>query len=120
MDTTGLGRYSFIGIEPFLMLRSRGDIVSVRSRQGHQVTKGSPFRFLRELLETYALECSDYPTPLTGGAVGYFSYDLCHFIEHLPSTALDDLELPECYLALYDVVLTFDHRENRVYLASTG
>jgi len=38
----------------------------------------------------------------------------------LPSTSLDDLQLPECYLALYDVVLTFDHRDNRGYLASTG
>ena len=120
MDLANLGRYSFIGIEPFLVLRSRGDITTVLGPQGREVRKGSPFRLLRDLLHTYALDPSDYPTPLAGGAVGYFSYDLCHFIEQLPSTAVDDLQLPECCLALYDVILTFDHVENRAYLASSG
>jgi para-aminobenzoate synthetase component 1 len=60
------------------------------------------------------------PIPFTGGAVGYFSYDLCHFIERLPATAIDDLQLPECYLAFYDAVLAFDHLEGRAYIASTG
>ena len=58
--------------------------------------------------------------PFTGGAVGYFSYDLCHFIERLPTRAVDDLNLPECYLAFYDAAVAFDHLENKVYLVSTG
>ena len=33
---------------------------------------------------------------------------------------MDDLQIPECYVALYDLVLSFDHLENRVYLASSG
>jgi para-aminobenzoate synthetase component 1 len=57
---------------------------------------------------------------MVGGAVGYFSYDLCHFIERLPLTAIDDLHLPECYFAFYDCILAFDHRENKVYIASSG
>jgi para-aminobenzoate synthetase component 1 len=120
LDLANLGRYSFIGVEPFLVLKSRGNVITIDDRQGHEIRQGSPFRVLRELLETYALEPSSYPTPLTGGAVGYFSYDLCHFIEQLPSQAVDDLRLPECCLALYDLVLTFDHLENRAYLASSG
>jgi para-aminobenzoate synthetase component 1 len=52
--------------------------------------------------------------------VGYFSYDLCHFIERLPTTAIDDLQLPECYLAFYDAIVAFDHLKNRTYLVSTG
>jgi len=52
--------------------------------------------------------------------VGYFSYDLCHFIERLPATAVDDLNLPECYLAFYDTIVAFDHLEKKTYLVSTG
>lgn len=120
MVTANLGHYSFIGIEPFLVLQSRGNTIKIVGPLGHEIRKGSPFRVLRELLETYALDASGYPTPLTGGAVGYFSYDLCHFIEKLPSRTVDDLELPECCLALYDLTLTFDHLEKRTYLASSG
>jgi para-aminobenzoate synthetase component 1 len=52
--------------------------------------------------------------------VGYFSYDLCHFIERLPHKAIDDLNLPECYLGFYDAIVAFDHLENKTYLVSTG
>jgi para-aminobenzoate synthetase component 1 len=58
--------------------------------------------------------------PFAGGAVGYLSYDLCHFIEKLPHKAVDDLNLPECYLCFYDAVAAFDLQENKTYLVSTG
>jgi len=58
--------------------------------------------------------------PFTGGAVGYLSYDLCHFIEKLPQKAVDDLQLPECYLCFYDAIIAYDHLQNKVYIASTG
>ncbi len=52
--------------------------------------------------------------------MGYFSYDLCHFIERLPSTAVDDLKLPESYFAFYDTIVAFDHLKKKVYLVATG
>jgi para-aminobenzoate synthetase component 1 len=52
--------------------------------------------------------------------VGYLSYDLCHFIERLPKTAIDDLKLPECYVAFYDAIIAFDHLEGKAYIAATG
>jgi len=60
------------------------------------------------------------PVPFIGGAVGYLSYDLCHFIERLPDTAVDDLQLPECYFGFYDLVLVFDNLEDKAYIISTG
>lgn len=52
--------------------------------------------------------------PFTGGAVGYLGYDLYHFIERLPATAVDDLGLVECYLGFYGNLLA------KVYIISTG
>jgi para-aminobenzoate synthetase component 1 len=77
-----------------------------------------PFEVLRELLKTYSVTSG--PLPFVGGAVGYFSYDLCHFIEQLPVTARDDLQLPECYFAFYDALLAVDHQEGKTYILSTG
>jgi len=120
MDPGKLGRYSFIGSNPFLVLRSRGDeIVLIRDGQ-EEVRKGNPFDILGELLEKYTLDSDAYPVPFVGGVVGYFSYDLCHFIERLPTTAVDDLILPECYLGFYDAVVAFDHLEGKTLIISTG
>ena len=120
MDPQGLGRYSFLGSEPFLVMSSQGsEITLVRGRE-HEVQHGNPFDTMGKLLEIYKLDHCPAPVPFLGGAVGYFSYDLCHFIECLPSTAIDDLNLPESYFAFYDTVVAFDHLEGRAYLVATG
>ena len=120
MDPQRLGRYSFLGSEPFLVMSSRGpEITLVRGRE-HEVQHGNPFDTMGKLLEIYKLDHCPAPVPFLGGAVGYFSYDLCHFIERLPSTAIDDLKLPESYFAFYDTVMAFDHLEGKAYLVATG
>jgi len=120
MNEHGLGRYSFIGSSPFLILRSRGPNITLLRPQGRERVEGNPSRTVDRLLDQYALDRSDTPTPFVGGAVGYFSYDLCHFIERLPSHAVDDLVLPECFLAFYDSGITFDHVTGKVYVSSSG
>lgn len=120
MDYEKLGRYSFIGSDPFLILKSQGDEITLIRNGKEEVKKGNPFDVVGELLEIYALEKGDTDIPFTGGVVGYFSYDLCHFIERLPKTAMDDLQLPECYLAFYDAIVAFDHLTGKVYAVSTG
>ncbi len=95
MDPGRLGRYSFMGSDPFLVMRSRGKEISVTRDGLSEIRQGNPFDTVGELLAVYSLDTGAGNIPFTGGAVGYFSYDLCHFIERLPSTAIDDLELPE-------------------------
>jgi para-aminobenzoate synthetase component 1 len=120
MDPQRLGRYSFLGSEPFLIMSSRGSEITLVRGQKHKVQHGNPFDAMSKLLEIYKLDHCPAPIPFLGGAVGYFSYDLYHFIEHLPSTAIDDLKLPESYFALYDAIIAFDHLEGRAYLVATG
>ncbi len=120
MDPGRLGRYSFLGSEPFLVTSSRGSEITLIRGQEHEVQRGNPFDTIGKLLEPYRLDHCPAPVPFLGGAVGYFSYDLCHFTERLPSTAIDDLRLPESCLAFYDTVLAFDHLEKKAHIVATG
>ncbi len=120
MDAQKLGRYSFIGSNPFLVLSSRGREITLGRGTDRSQLDGNPFDVLGHLLEAYRLDSRSSPVPFTGGAVGYFSYDLCHFIERLPGTAVDDLKLPECYFGFYDLVLAFDNLQGKSYIISTG
>ena len=96
-------RRSFWGEEPGLVLRSWGRRVEVqRCRGATHHFEGDPFETLRELLA----ERRGQP----GAAVGYLGYELNRHVEALPHTAIDDLGLPECYLAFYDRVHAFDAR----------
>ncbi len=120
MDPDKLGRYSFIGSDPFLVLSSHGSEVTITQGTEKKRLNGNPFDILGHFLELYRLDSNSPPVPFVGGAVGYFSYDLCHFIERLPDTAVDDLNLPECYFGFYDLVLAFDNLQGKAYIISTG
>jgi para-aminobenzoate synthetase component 1 len=120
MDSQKLGRYSFMGGDPFLVMTSRGDEITLIKDESEEKRSGNPFDVLGELLGKYKVDSGELPVPFSGGAVGYLSYDLCHFIENLPYKAVDDLNLPECYLGFYDAIIAFDHQSNKTYIVSTG
>jgi len=115
-----LGRFSFLGVDPFLTLSARGR-TSRLTRNGHQRTRqGDPLTGLRKVLSDFRAEREELPVPFASGAVGFLSYDLKNFIERLPSNARRDLDVPELHFAFYDAVLAFDHEHDRVYLTSSG
>ena len=120
MDSQRLGRYSFMGSDPFLVVKSRGSEITLAWEDKLEVEQGNPFDVLSRLMDTYRLDSYLPVVPFLGGAVGYLSYDLCHFMERLPATAIDDLELPESYFAFYDAILAFDHVHGKYYIVSSG
>lgn len=116
-----LGRYSFLGGDPFLVLKTRGHQALLYRPGG--VTKtitGNPWDIIRSLLARYRLPRQEQPIPFTGGAVGCLAYDLGRYIEKIPAWAADDLPFPEGYLAFYDTIVAIDHQEEKVYLVANG
>ncbi len=120
MDPNRLGRYSFMGSEPFLVLRSRGRNISLEWPDYNEQIEGNPFDILQGLMRKFRLPRGEHPIPFTGGAVGYFAYDLGRHLERLPSWATDDLAIPEMYLGFYDGVIGVDHLTGKVWLAAAG
>ncbi|MEW6026776.1 MAG: aminodeoxychorismate synthase component I [Planctomycetota bacterium] len=96
------GRFSFIGSDPFLVLKSKGRNISIEQNGKVLHKKGNPLEELRIILNRYKTS-PDHKSgaPFTAGAVGYLGYDLCHFIEDIPSTAKDDLKLPDMFFGFY-------------------
>ena len=114
---TDAGRYSFIGIEPFLVLSGKNNNLRLRFN-GHDLTvKGDAFECLDSIIKTYR---TDNPSslPFTAGGIGYFSYDLKDILEKLPQKAKDDLDLPDIYFAFYRALLIHDRLEpDRLYIS---
>lgn len=119
-DPKKLGRFSFIGCDPFLVFKSKGDSVKLEWGSRTEELKANPFLTLKKLLKKYKAVNYSEGLPFTGGAVGYFSYDLKSFIEDLPNTAKDDLRLPDCVLGFYDSVVIYDNLKKRCYISNLG
>jgi len=108
-----IGRFSFLGSEPFLMFEARGLEVSItESREpgrARRFTARDPFLDLEKLLDRYrAVQLLGLPR-FAGGAVGYASYDAVRYTENLPHAPPDDRGLPDLSFAFYDRMVLFDH-----------
>jgi para-aminobenzoate synthetase component 1 len=49
-----------------------------------------------------------------------FGYDLCHELERLPRAQYDEFQIPALGVGAYDVVVAWDHAQNRAWVISTG
>ncbi|MDY6843885.1 MAG: aminodeoxychorismate synthase component I, partial [Thermodesulfobacteriota bacterium] len=103
-------------------MQSKARTVTFINRIAGTVTthEGSPFTLLKEVLERYATNEDRFSeSPFVFGGIGYFAYDLCHFIEKLPQRAVDDLVLPDLYFCFFNKILTYDHQYKKWYLSYT-
>jgi aminodeoxychorismate synthase component I len=139
-DPERLGRYSFLGADPFLVYRAwrqpgklpsagaRIQVARLRDNQGRLLAQpvvdeycADVFNDLQALLDRCRVSrLAGRPVPFLAGAVGYFAYEAGRLIEQLPECAVNDLDLPTVYLALYDVVLAHDHAAGRSFLSAVG
>lgn len=105
-----LSRHSFIGLDPFLILRARDRNVLLESLPdgGRETLLADPFDVLRGILAACRLEPASGAPAFRSGGIGYLSYEMGRHVERLPCKALDDLGLPECYFVFYRSILAHD------------
>jgi len=101
-----IARYSFLGVGPFLITRYRD---------------GRPENFIesvRSAMDRFkSVKLPNLP-PFTGGAVGYFGYDMVRTMEDIPNTGVDDLGVDDAVLMFYKTVLAFDHLRHQIHIIS--
>jgi anthranilate synthase component I len=109
------GRYSFLGVAPELVLRSKGDAVTV-APPGEKGTerRADPFGAVKELLSRYQQVPVKGLPRFSGGLVGYLGYDLVRQFERLPEHTTDDLGALDQYLMLVDTLLVFDNTAQKI------
>jgi anthranilate synthase component I len=108
-----LGRYSFLGADPFLVFQAWDRTVQIDDRANHQhfteKNHPDPMRLLEEWIGKYRAPNLPGLPRFCGGAVGYAGYDTVRYVERLERPPEDDRKLPDLSFALYDRMVIFDH-----------
>ncbi|MBW2391592.1 MAG: anthranilate synthase component I family protein [Deltaproteobacteria bacterium] len=128
-----VARYSFMGADPYLVLRSRGTISEIEFRRpvvpmpglGRQEICGDPFEIMRSLLPPVpdlsgVISEFDASPPFLGGAVGYLGYELGESCEPVSLSARDDFGLADLVLLFVDRLLVIDHVARRAFAVGIG
>lgn len=118
VNTCNMGRSSFIAISPY-------DIWSLKSAQLIDINNLTqdcldPFSLLQEKMKNHIEEHNSNLPGFQTGVAGLLSYNFHSYIEPIRSGCLQSDPFPDLYLGFYDLVISYDHLENKCYLFSNG
>ena len=112
-----IGRYTYLGADPFMIVRARADRVEITRRNQTTRRRGNIFEILRELARQYRPVGQEGLPPLSAGAVGYAGYELVRLIEpRVPPFAKDDLRMPDAVFLFFSTLLAFDHVRRQIWI----
>ena len=118
---TPTGLFSFLAADPFETIEATGRRILWRRAGGdHGEATGNVLEFARKRLGPFRREPHPELPPFQGGAAGYLGYDFGAVLERLPSHKYRDIAGPDVALGLYDWVISWDHREGRAWIFSSG
>ncbi len=121
------GRFDILVADPFVTISTVEDSVGLSAnihteimRDGQKtISTDDPFAILNDSLVPYRTEQNE-SLPFTGGAVGYFAYDLARQLEQLPNLSKNDVSIPHMMVGIYDWAVVVDHQEKTACLVSHG
>jgi len=119
-------RFNILAIHPWLELKGRGEILSLKFENRSLEVGGDPFTVLGQLMDHLQLDHLEFnefikqadpegQIPVYAGLFGYFSYDLKDCIEDLPRTCVDS-NLPEICLYAPSIILIQDRSAGKTFL----
>ena len=106
-----LARYSFIGTEPYRVLRT-GESAALNE------TPGDPLAQIEDELRRFTPVPVEGLPRFHGGAVGYMAYECARFYEKLPVPDADPQGFPEAIFLFVDTLLVFDHIQHKIKVVS--
>ncbi|MEO8396265.1 MAG: anthranilate synthase component I [Chloroflexota bacterium] len=119
-----VGRYSFLGVNPKGVITVKSGEVT---RTIHGVTSTRTLNDGEDPLHAVEKEFGRVnPVRIeglprfVGGAVGMLSYDIVRYFERLPTTASNDLDVPEAAFMLIDTLVVFDHAKHQLIILANA
>jgi aminodeoxychorismate synthase component I len=110
-----IGRYSFIGFDPHMVLRAKDGVLRIECMGTEALSRERPLKTLAGIIGRYLQMPLPGLPPFQGGVAGLLSYDFVHCLERLPKTTLDDLRIPDMHFFVTDRLISFDHKEKRAW-----
>ncbi len=112
-----LGRYTYLGVDPFLRVTARGDQVEIVRAGRTETRQGNVIDVLRDLAGGFKPVHVEGLPPFLAGAVGYAGFDIVRLIEpRVPPHRIADVNAPDAVFLFFTNVVVFDHLKRLIYL----
>jgi anthranilate synthase component 1 len=109
------GRYTIIGADPDKIWEFNKKKIHIIKNNKKRNIKGSPYPFLKKLIQSFDFSLPKNLPPLCSLLVGYFSYDIIRYIEKVPDRCFDDLKIPDVRLIRPKTIIIYDNLFKKIY-----
>ena len=110
------GRYTIFGKNPDKIWEfNNKKAYKVNSLNKKKLIKGNPKKILENLVENFKFKTPKSLPPICTLLSGYFSYDIIRYIEKIPNTCKNDLNLPDVRLMRPKVLIIHDNLKKKIF-----
>jgi anthranilate synthase component 1 len=109
-----ISRYSFIGADPYMTVKSYEENIEIIDDKGIKKVNGKVLDYIEKYLNSQ-YDPLGLDIPFTGGAIGYTGYDVVRQYERIPCTNEDEIKVPEAYLMFYKSFICYDNYKHDIY-----
>ncbi len=108
-------RYDIISAQPIKKIITYQNATIIEEKGSKQVFRDDPISIVNDVMKD-EFHNDHKDLPFTGGAIGYFSYDLGNKIESIKKTPYDDLDIPILAFGIYEWAIIIDHLKKEIIL----
>ena len=109
------GQYTIIGLNPDKIWDINKNTVTLNSLGKKSKIKADPLKFINKLIKEFKIKIPSRLPSMASMLVGYFSYDVIRYIEKIPNSCKNDLNIPDVRLSRPKNLVVYDNIKKMIY-----
>ena len=109
------GRYTIFGKNPDKIWEFNNNNCKLFYKNRSIKIKGKPKKNIEKIIENFNFDIPKELPPISSILSGYFSYDIIRYIERIPNSTKNDLDIPDCRILRPRNIIVHDNVDKKLY-----
>ena len=109
------GRYTIFGKKPDKIWEFNNNNCYTYKNNKKKKIRGNPKKNIEKIIEEFNFSIPDELPPICSILAGYFSYDIIRYVEKIPNSCKDDLNIPDARIIRPKVLIVHDNLKKEIY-----
>ena len=112
------GRYTIFGKKPDKVWEfNKNNSFLIKNKKKIKL-KQKPAKLIEDIIENFRFKIPNGLPPISSLISGYFSYDSIRYIENIPNSCKDDLNIPDVRLLRPRILIIYDNLKKKIFYIS--
>jgi len=109
------GRYTIFGKKPDKIWEFNNNNCFTYKNNKKKKIRGNPKKNIEKIIEEFNFSIPNELPPISSILAGYFSYDIIRYVEKIPNSCKDDLNIPDTRIIRPKILIVHDNLKKEIY-----